>query len=70
MLVSARRHAEAAKRFFRRALSTPKVKPSEVVTDAVLPPGISTPDAVAFQSAVIADAARPKRLPIVRCAGW
>ena len=34
MLVSARRDADAAKRFFRRALSTLKVKPSEVVTDA------------------------------------
>ena len=34
MLVSARRDADAARRFFRRALSTLKVKPSEVVTDA------------------------------------
>ena len=34
MLVSARRDAAAARRFFRRALSTLKVKPSEVVTDA------------------------------------
>src|SRR5882762_3587459 len=34
VLVSARRDADAARRFFRRALSTLKVKPSEVVTDA------------------------------------
>ena len=34
MLVSDRRDAEAARRFFRRALSKVKVKPSEVVTDA------------------------------------
>ena len=34
VLVSARRDADAAGRFFRRALSTLKVKPSEVVTDA------------------------------------
>jgi transposase-like protein len=34
VLVSARRDADAALRFFRRALSTLKVKPSEVVTDA------------------------------------
>ncbi|MEV4629775.1 IS6 family transposase [Micromonospora sp. NPDC049523] len=34
VLVSARRDAEAARRFFRRALSTLKVTPSEVVTDA------------------------------------
>jgi transposase-like protein len=34
VLVSARRDADAAKRFFRRALSTLKVKPSEMVTDA------------------------------------
>ncbi|GAA1791454.1 hypothetical protein GCM10009835_06430 [Planosporangium flavigriseum] len=33
-LVSARRDASAARRFFRRALSTLKVTPSEVVTDA------------------------------------
>jgi transposase-like protein len=32
--VSARRDADAARRFFRRALSALKVKPSEVVTDA------------------------------------
>jgi transposase-like protein len=34
VLVSARRDAHAARRFFRRALRTLKVKPSEVVTDA------------------------------------
>jgi len=34
VLVSARRDAEAARRFFRRALTTLKVTPSEVVTDA------------------------------------
>ena len=34
VLVSARRDAEAARRFFRRALSVLKVTPSEVVTDA------------------------------------
>jgi transposase-like protein len=34
VLVSARRDAVAARRFFRRALSTLKVTPSEVVTDA------------------------------------
>jgi transposase-like protein len=34
VLVSARRDADAARRFFRRALSTLKVTPSEVVTDA------------------------------------
>jgi transposase-like protein len=34
VLVSARRDADAARRFFRRTLSTLKVKPSEVVTDA------------------------------------
>ena len=34
VLVSARRDADAARRFFRRALSTLKVKPTEVVTDA------------------------------------
>jgi transposase-like protein len=34
VLVSARRDADAARRFFRRALSTLKVKPGEVVTDA------------------------------------
>jgi transposase-like protein len=33
-LVSARRDADTARRFFRRALSTLKVTPSEVVTDA------------------------------------
>jgi transposase-like protein len=34
VLVSARRDANAARRFLRRALSTLKVKPTEVVTDA------------------------------------
>jgi transposase-like protein len=34
VLVSARRAGDAARRFFRRALSTVKVTPSEVVTDA------------------------------------
>jgi transposase-like protein len=34
VLVSARRDADAARRFFRRALSVLKVTPSEVVTDA------------------------------------
>jgi transposase-like protein len=34
VLVSARRDADAARRFFRQALSTLKVTPSEVVTDA------------------------------------
>jgi transposase-like protein len=34
VLVSTRRDAGAARRFFRRALSTLKVTPSEVVTDA------------------------------------
>ncbi len=34
MLVSARRDAGAAQRFFRRALSTLRVTPGEVVTDA------------------------------------
>ena len=34
VLVSARRDAAAARRFFRRALTTLKVTPSEVVTDA------------------------------------
>jgi IS6 family transposase len=34
VLVSARRDADAAGRFFRRALSVLKVKPGEVVTDA------------------------------------
>jgi transposase-like protein len=34
VLVSARRDAAAARRFFRRALSTLKVWPTEVVTDA------------------------------------
>jgi transposase-like protein len=34
VLVSTRRDAGAARRFFRRALSTLKVKPTEVVTDA------------------------------------
>ena len=34
MLVSARRDCNAARRFLRRALTTLKVTPSEVVTDA------------------------------------
>jgi transposase-like protein len=34
VLVSARRDAAAARRFFRRALTTLKVTPTEVVTDA------------------------------------
>ena len=34
MLLSARRDAAAARRFFHRALSTLKVKPVEVITDA------------------------------------
>jgi transposase-like protein len=34
VLVSARRDANAARRFFRRALTTLKVTPTEVVTDA------------------------------------
>jgi transposase-like protein len=34
VLVSTRRDADAARRFFRRALSALKVTPSEVVTDA------------------------------------
>jgi transposase, IS6 family len=34
VLVSKRRNADAARRFFRRALTTLKVTPSEVVTDA------------------------------------
>jgi transposase-like protein len=34
MLVSARRDAHAARRFFTRALRTLKVTPSEVLTDA------------------------------------
>jgi transposase-like protein len=34
VLVSARRDAAAARRFFRRAIATLKVKPTEVVTDA------------------------------------
>ncbi|BCJ75054.1 hypothetical protein CS0771_45980 [Catellatospora sp. IY07-71] len=40
VLVSARRDADAARRFFRRALSTLKVTPTEVFTDAaaVYPP--------------------------------
>jgi transposase-like protein len=36
VLVSARRDAAAARRFFRRALATLKVTPTEVVTDAAL----------------------------------
>jgi len=35
VLVSVRRDADAARRFFRRALATLKVTPTEVVTDAV-----------------------------------
>ncbi|WP_460491658.1 DDE-type integrase/transposase/recombinase [Dactylosporangium cerinum] len=34
VLVSARRDAAAARRFFRRAMTTLKVQPTEVVTDA------------------------------------
>ena len=34
VLVSKRRDGDAARRFFRRALTTLKVRPSEVVTDA------------------------------------
>lgn len=34
VLVSARQDADAARRFFRRAIATLKVKPTEVVTDA------------------------------------
>ena len=34
VLVSTRRNADAARRFFRRALETLKVTPSEVITDA------------------------------------
>ena len=34
MLVSARRDANAARQFFQRALTTLKVTPTEVVTDA------------------------------------
>jgi transposase-like protein len=34
VLMSARRDADAARRFFRRALSALKVTPTEVVTDA------------------------------------
>ncbi|MFG1955225.1 IS6 family transposase [Micromonospora sp. NPDC048830] len=34
VLVSARRDAAAARRFFRRALTTPKVTPGQMVTDA------------------------------------
>jgi transposase-like protein len=41
VLVSARRDADAARRIFRRALSTVKVTSSEVVTDAaVVYPGV------------------------------
>jgi transposase-like protein len=36
VLVSARRDGDAARRFFRRALSTLKVKPAEVVIDAAV----------------------------------
>jgi transposase, IS6 family len=40
VLVSVRRDASAARRFFRRAIATLKVKPTEVVTDAapIYPP--------------------------------
>ena len=34
VLVSARRDAQAARRFFQRAMNTLKVTPTEVVTDA------------------------------------
>ena len=34
VLVTPRRNAEAARRFFHRALTTLKVRPTEVVTDA------------------------------------
>ncbi|MFF5182022.1 DDE-type integrase/transposase/recombinase [Micromonospora sp. NPDC000316] len=34
VLASTRRHAATARRFFHGALTTPKVKPSQVVTDA------------------------------------
>ncbi|GAA4260852.1 hypothetical protein GCM10022255_091180 [Dactylosporangium darangshiense] len=37
VLVSARRDATAARRFFRRALATLKVTPTEVVTDELIP---------------------------------
>ena len=41
VLVSARRDADAARRFFRRALSTLKATPAEVVTDAAaIYPGV------------------------------
>jgi transposase-like protein len=41
VLVSTRRDADAARRFFRRALSTLKVTPGEVVTDAAaIYPGV------------------------------
>jgi hypothetical protein len=41
VLVSARRDADAARRFFRRALSALKVTPTEVVTDAAaIYPGV------------------------------
>jgi transposase-like protein len=47
VLVSARRDADAARRFFRRALSVLKVTPTEVVTDAAsVYPGVL--DAAAF----------------------
>jgi transposase, IS6 family len=36
VLVSVRRDADAARRFFRRALKTLKVTPVEVVTDAAV----------------------------------
>jgi len=34
VLLSARRDADAARRFFRRAIATLKVTPREVITDA------------------------------------
>ncbi|MBM0224678.1 DDE-type integrase/transposase/recombinase [Micromonospora sp. ATA51] len=41
VLVSARRDAAAARRFFRRVLATVKVTPSEVITDAAaIHPGV------------------------------
>ncbi len=36
VLVSTRRNADVARKFFRRALSTLKVKPTEVITDAAM----------------------------------
>ena len=37
VLVSARRDAKAARRFFERAIGTTKVMPAEVVTDRARP---------------------------------